>query len=132
MNGHSGVGEFVQDGSIKRYLCEDVGRAYRLHMLQFFPIAFQLRWARLLISVYRMLTKELPISVSVCSKYSELAVVRYFLFRIYIFIYRCVCVCINIYLYLYTCSRFKQKTEAQTIFLNPFTVCSSFKRKLAD
>ncbi len=31
--------------------------------------------------------------------------------------------------YLYMCCRFKWKMEAQSIFLNPFTICSSFKRK---
>ncbi len=35
----------------------------------------------------------------------------------------------NIYLFIYICSRFKRKTEAQAIFLNSFTVCSSCKRK---
>ncbi len=35
-----------------------------------------------------------------------------------------------IYIYKYICFRFKQKTEASAIFLNPFTVCSSCKRKL--
>ncbi len=29
------------------------------------------------------------------------------------------------------CCNFKRKTEAQAIFLNPFTVCSSRKRKFA-
>ncbi len=46
----------------------------------------------------------------------------------------CVCVCVYLCLYLYfylyaAISNGKQKTEAQTIFLNPFTVCSSWKRK---
>jgi hypothetical protein len=30
---------------------------------------------------------------------------------------------------VYICCRFKQKTEAQAIFLNPFSVCSLCKRK---
>jgi hypothetical protein len=34
-----------------------------------------------------------------------------------------------IYIYIYMCCRFKQKTEAKAIFLNPFTACSSCKRK---
>ncbi len=34
-----------------------------------------------------------------------------------------------IYIYVYIRSRFKRKTEAQAIFLNPFTVCSSCQRK---
>jgi hypothetical protein len=31
--------------------------------------------------------------------------------------------------YIYICYRFKQKTEAHAIFLNPFTVCSLCKQK---
>ncbi len=33
------------------------------------------------------------------------------------------------HIYVYVCCRFKWKTEAHAIFLNPFTVCSSYKRK---
>jgi hypothetical protein len=32
------------------------------------------------------------------------------------------------YIYVYICCSFKWKAEAQAIFLNPFTVCSSCKR----
>ncbi len=34
-----------------------------------------------------------------------------------------------IYIHIYICCHSKRKTEAQKIFLNPFTVCSSCKRK---
>ncbi len=39
--------------------------------------------------------------------------------------------CLYVYLYLYICCRFKRKTEAQAIFPNPFTICSSCKQKFS-
>jgi hypothetical protein len=41
----------------------------------------------------------------------------------------CVCVFIFIFIVIFICCRFKQKTEVQVIFLSPFTICSSCKRK---
>ncbi len=72
-------------------------------------------WARLL-TQQTSITVYHPLSVSVCSKQAEVAVFRF-------------------PLYIYICCRFtkksniKQITEDQAIFLNPFTVCSSCKRK---
>jgi hypothetical protein len=51
-------------------------------------------------------------------KYRYMCIYIY-IFTIYIYIY------INIYL----CFHYKRKSEAQAIFLNLFTVCSSCKRK---
>ncbi len=49
--------------------------------------------------------------------------------NIYIYIHRYRYIYISINIYIYICCRFKRKMEAQVIFLNPFTVCSSCKRK---
>jgi hypothetical protein len=84
------------------------------------------RWACLLkqqssITIYRLPTKENKLPLSVSS-----------IFRIYIYIYLYVCVYIYIhiekykiyrlYIHIYTViSNGKQKTEAQAIFLYPFT-----------
>ncbi len=56
---------------------------------------------------------SLLLHISVCSKQVKIAFFVSFIFRIY----------------FYICCRFKRKTEAQAIFLYPFTVCSSGKQK---
>ncbi len=49
---------------------------------------------------------------------------------IYIYIFICIYISISIIIHIqYIYCRFKRKTEAQVIFLYPFTVCSSCKRK---
>jgi hypothetical protein len=91
---------------------------------------------------------KLRFSVFVCSKQREIDIFHYFRF-LYIYIYT-VCATFSIYIryiythwkpnYIYTVHkenitiyihicRFKQKTEGQKIFLNPFTVCPSCKPK---
>jgi hypothetical protein len=72
------------------------------------------------ITVYSLLTKKnkLPFSVSVCGKQTEVCHFCYWF------------AANNEKLHTYTqISNAKQKTESQAIFLNPFTVCSSCKRK---
>jgi hypothetical protein len=49
----------------------------------------------------------------------------------HLYLYISVSIYISIYLYIYICCRFKRKTEAQAIFLNPFIICSSYKQKFA-
>jgi hypothetical protein len=61
----------------------------------------------------QQITGSLPFPFSVCSKQKE-AVFCYFHF---------------LYTYVYICCHFKRKTEALTIFLNPFTTCSLCKQK---
>ncbi len=80
-------------------------------------------------TVHRLPTKE---QISVFRIY---ILKRQYIYRcIYIYIYRYVYVniplSISMYtlLYIHIC-RFKRKTEAQAICLNPFTVCSSSERK---
>jgi hypothetical protein len=92
------------------------------------------RWARLLkqqlsITVYFAKfhfafqfvanKRKLAIFVFNCSKQTEVAVFRKFHFQ-YTYTE-------NGTIYIYCC--FKRKTEAQAIFLNPFTACLSYKRK---
>ncbi len=51
---------------------------------------------------------------------------------IYIYIYISIYRYILIYIYTYAAvSNGKQKMKAQTIFFNPFTICSSYKQKLS-
>ncbi len=58
-----------------------------------------------------------------------ISIYMYFYNYISISIYLSLYVYMYIYLYVYICSRFKRKMEAQANFFNPFTVCSSCKRK---
>ncbi len=74
---------------------------------------------------------KLPFSVSSVSVYIYISISIFLLYisiYIYISIYVFIHTSISIFT-VYICCRVKQKTEAQAIFLNPFSVCSSCKRK---
>jgi hypothetical protein len=81
---------------------------------------------------------KLPFSVSVCSKQMKVCHFR-FLFAankrklpisvISFFCINGIYIYIETATYMYICCSFKQKTEAQVIFLHQFTVCSSYKWK---
>jgi hypothetical protein len=88
------------------------------------------RGARLLklqtsITVYHLPIKEnkLPFSVYI---YIETAAYKYVYICIYTSLYIIYMYNVSLYI-LYICCRFKRKTEAKAIFLNPFTVCSSLR-----
>ncbi len=106
---------------------------------------YRRRWSRLLTqqtscTICRLPTKEnkIPFSISVCSKPTEVCRFRFPCIyictengNIYIFIkYTCTYteiyyISIDIYMYC----RFKRNMEAYALFLNPFAVRSSYKRK---
>jgi hypothetical protein len=77
-----------------------------------------------LINVHHLPTKEnkIPTFVSICTS-KQMEVCR--------FRFPFVCCNQNIFIHIciYICCCFKRKTEAQGIFLNPFTICSSCKQK---
>jgi hypothetical protein len=56
-----------------------------------------------------------------CFKQQHIYIDMYLYISLHIYIY--------IYIYIQICCCYKRKTEAQPIFLIPFTVCSSCKRK---
>jgi hypothetical protein len=91
------------------------------------------RWAHLLIqqtsiTFYRLPTNENKLPYSVVQIYIYTV---YILKRQHIFeMYRYICIAISISLNVYSAvSNGTRRTKAQMIFLNPFTVCSSCKRK---
>ncbi len=109
-------------GHLKKIICQDVP-------------GYNHRWAclvkqQLLVTIYRLPTMDdqLPFYVSVFSKETEVCRFR-FLFAAKQKLWFAV---FSINTYVYTAvSNGKRKTEAQAIFINSFTVCSSCKRKFA-
>jgi hypothetical protein len=102
------------------------------------------------ITIHRWPTKENKLPFSVSSKETKLLFsilfsvyiytyriyvhILYYSIYIYIYLYVYICIYIYIYIFIYVlCCRFtkkiKWKRKNQVIFLNPFTVCSSCKRK---
>ncbi len=84
---------------------------------------------------------SLPFLFTVWSKHTEVAFSVPSIFRsfrlpyIYMYIYMYLYLYKYLYIYnymsisIYICCHFKRTMEAQAIFLNPFTICSSCKRK---
>jgi hypothetical protein len=100
------------------------------------------RWAHLLkqqslITVYRLHTKEnkQPFYVSICSKQTEVGCFRFPFAenknRSYHFSSVPFSVCGILETWRHGHGDIKQKTEAQAIFLNLCTICSSFKGSLS-
>ncbi len=93
-----------------------------------------------MITVYRLPIKENKLPFSVYTYIETAAYIQIYIYMyIYIYIYTLyiytemyiyTSTYMYLYLYLYNiCCGFKRKTEAQAIFLNPFTVCSPCKWK---
>jgi hypothetical protein len=95
-------------------------------------------------TLYHLPTKEikLPFSVYICKRKTEPYIYIYIYVYVYIYIYIHIHVHIrthyhihihiHLHIHKYVFCRFKrkQKTEAQAFFLNPSTVCPSYKRKV--
>jgi hypothetical protein len=90
---------------------------------------------QMLITVYRLPTKESKLQISVCRRQTEVCHSRFRLPSLHIYIYtvmkRQYIYYIYLYIYMYIYFKRKRKTEAQGNFLNPFTFTHRTKASLS-